>query len=360
MRLQWVQHANQLSAIQTGGPASPPLIPRDLPRLPQSVTNLATRYTPLDTLSTSPREQTVSVPDRELQRETQRQDRRPFPSTNTNSFTLASASTSASPSTAEDVARRRQRIEELEALELREHDQQLRERTREIEIREIEIRARELELEHARLLNSRVGLEAYTEDATRGLARTSPWPKPPPNPTPRYSQHSQSTTNLVASDRERERERPTSYYDRARAPQLQPNAPATARPADHAPFCGCRACSVVQYSSANNESPATSAHEARPPETPIRLRPEKPRGWMRRLSMPVVVGNAFSLDSKKNNGLNVATNFSATGRVGANSANMSMAVPAEDGRLIRRSFERDSTGGISNVSRPRKISFGRR
>ncbi|KAJ8588834.1 hypothetical protein M405DRAFT_862618 [Rhizopogon salebrosus TDB-379] len=42
-----------------------------------------------------------------------------------------------------------------------------------------------------------------------------------------------------------------------------------------------------------------SSHNLRHPESPILLRPEKPKGWVWRLSMPVV-GAALSLDTKKN------------------------------------------------------------
>ena len=108
--------------------------------------------------------------------------------------------------------------------------------------------------------------------------------------------------------------------------QSQPPSPADRGQSSslgHADFCGCATCSASQYRTRNTPSP----HDLRPPEPPINLRPEKPKGWIRRLSMPV--GNAFSLDSKK-----------------SNSSLRNVPLAGEDGR-IRRSFEKS---GISNRS----------
>ncbi|KAG8213324.1 folate-sensitive fragile site protein Fra10Ac1-domain-containing protein [Butyriboletus roseoflavus] len=96
---------------------------------------------------------------------------------------------------------------------------------------------------------------------------------------------------------------------------------------DHAPFCGCDTCSVSKYK-ATDLSP--SPRDLRPPEPPILLRPEKPKGWIRRLSMPSV-NMSFSLDAKKN--------------ASALSLKAGLPLPAENGQLGKQSFEQ---GPISN------------
>ena len=75
---------------------------------------------------------------------------------------------------------------------------------------------------------------------------------------------------------------------------------------------------------------------------------------MRRLSMPVV-GAAFH-----NSSVGSGSGASVDSKKGVKST-VNMVVPTEDGVIVRRSFERDASGGISNVAvRPRKLSFGRR
>lgn len=98
---------------------------------------------------------------------------------------------------------------------------------------------------------------------------------------------------------------------------------------DHAPFCGCQTCSASKYGIPNTSS---SPHDFRPPEPPIMLRPEKSKGWIRRLSMPSMNG-AFSLDAAKRNA--------------ASLANLAQALPVpvgEEGRLRKRSFEQNVVG----------------
>jgi len=103
---------------------------------------------------------------------------------------------------------------------------------------------------------------------------------------------------------------------------------------DHAAFCGCATCSASKYKA---RSATPTPYDLRPPEPPISLRPEKPKGWIRRITVPV--GHAFSLDSKKSiSGLKNGIMFSAAG---------------EDGKM-RRSYEQ---GGISSRS---VANFGRR
>ena len=250
----------------------------------------------------------------------------PEPSSTTPSTPSVSRYSAApqTPST-EEIALRRQRIEELEELELREREHELRMRER-----EIEQRARELERERLQLLNARgVRNDGYTSDGTRatGGRRVSTTQRPTIETLPgsRYpSSYSQSTTHLVP---------PVSQQtSSSRTGSSQPSSPAS-QPADHAPYCGCESCSASKYKSREVPSP----RDLRPPEPPIQLRPEKPKGgWIRRLSMPVIP-NAFSLESKKG-GVGIAGGPAAGYR-------SSMAFADEDGRL-----HTDLTGGIRNRS----------
>ena len=80
--------------------------------------------------------------------------------------------------------------------------------------------------------------------------------------------------------------------------------------AGHAANCGCETCSVSKYS-----APPQGVHQR------VDSKPDKPRSWMRRLSMPV--GNALGLDSSKRSqagaglpGGGGATNFSLGSGVG--------------------------------------------
>lgn len=232
------------------------------------------------------------------------------------------------------LAARRRHIEELEELEFREQAHALRERERQIEMQTLE-----LERERLRILTLGVGARGAGERAV--------------NVRP-HSQHSYSTTNLVqprangsAADLPI---RPTSQYGEplmVAASHSSGSSNSTGRATDHAPYCGCQKCASASYASPGRISETTLAAKA-----------EKPKGWIRRLSMPVV-SNAFSSgnDSKKGNGA-----ITMGGHNGG--AMRGYGVPSEDGRLIpRASFERDATGGISNVtsnSRSRKLSFGRR
>ena len=185
---------------------------------------------------------------------------------------------------------------------------------------EIDRRTRELERDSGNSVNgNRVGYASQ---------RPSNLPQEPPrrysqfdSPTPAISRaRYHSTTHLVP---------PPSSSSSTYLPsgsQSQPPSPADRGQSSslgHADFCGCATCSASKYKTQNTPSP----HDLRPPEPPINLRPEKPKGWIRRLSMPV--GNAFSLDSKR-----------------SNSSLKNLPPAGEDGRM-RRSFEK---GGISNKS----------
>jgi len=222
--------------------------------------------------------------------------------------------------TAEDadiVRRRRQRLEELAELELKEKELELRARER-----EIEMRARELERDRAHLMTA--------HGDARGDALTSRSQRPSPG---RYSY---STTHLIPP----QPDSPFSNYHGQQSSRSQESSPVRPQPkGDHASYCGCDQCSVAKYKTRNT---TPSPHDLRPPEKPISLRPEKAKGsWMRRLSMPVIVGNAFSLDSKKNTSVTSLKNLGGA--------------VLEDGRLVRRSHE--LSGGVSNRS---TTNLGRR
>ncbi|KAH9902481.1 hypothetical protein C8Q73DRAFT_749665 [Cubamyces lactineus] len=312
---------------RTGGPSSPP--PRDLPRLPTSVSTLAHRYEP--TTSTSVSRQATGSPTQERARvSVDNYSRMPEPSPISREPPSSSNATrrgSMPPTpTSEEIALRRQRIEELEELEIREREHELR-----MKEREIEHRARELERERQQLLTARTGRnDGYASDNSRGAIAngqvpTGQRPSADTLPGSRYpSSYSQSTSNLVPP--------PSSQSMGVRQPSSQPSSPGI-QPHDHAPYCGCESCSASKYK-ARDVAPR---RDSRPTEPPLNLRPEKPRGgWIRRLSMPVV-SNAFSLDSKKN--------VSNVGIAGGPGYRNSLAFAEEDGRLYT-----DLTGGIRNRS----------
>lgn len=253
-----------------------------------------------------------------------------FPAVQSRTRTYSQTTPQSGAYAAEDLmAARRRHIEELEELEFREQTHALRERERQIEMQTLE-----LERERLRILTLGVGARAAGERPVGMRA---------------HSQHSYSTTNLVqprangsAADLPI---RPTSQYGEplmVAASNSSGSSNSTGLQTDHAPYCGCQACASAQYAPPNRVSETTLAAKA-----------EKPKGWMRRLSMPVV-GNAFS-SGQKGNVVNSLGGHNGAGVRG-------YGVPSEDGRLLSQAtLERDATGGISNVtSRSRKLSFGRR
>lgn len=77
-------------------------------------------------------------------------------------------------------------------------------------------------------------------------------------------------------------------------------APLSAASTGHASNCGCETCSVSKYAGVGVQQQQTQ-HQR------VDSKPDKPRSWMRRLSMPV--GTAFGLDSaKRNSNQNQASN----------------------------------------------------
>lgn len=220
----------------------------------------------------------------------------------------------------EELARRQRQGEESAEQEHKPKEQALRDRQQQ----EMEMRARGREKNRALFLNSRDG-DAYSDAGSTTRANpandtSEPERRQFDSPTSAISRgrYSYSTTHLVPptflspTQLRHFRSQPPSPVDEGRSST-----------ADHADFCGCTTCSASKYKIRNTPS----AHDLRPPQPPITLRPEKPKGWIRRLSMPV--GNAFSLDSKKSNP--ALKNGLATG---------------EDGRI--RSFEQ-SNRSMSNL-----------
>lgn len=203
---------------------------------------------------------------------------------------------------------RRQHVEGLEDLQLREREYELRQRER-----EIEQQVRELERERARFKTSQgpgrsPGRDGYASDTARSNASPRSYHPPQPYAGPPEGRYSNSATHLIppppASSRAGSSSSQSQPYAQSEA-HSQPSPAFQARdlrdeppPSDHAPFCGCHACSVAKYKHADT---APSPRDLRPPEPPIMLRPEKPKGWMRRLSMPVI-SNPLSSDSKKSPG----------------------------------------------------------
>lgn len=264
-----------------------PLAPKDLPRLPTRVSDLASRYQPIDEPMTPRRSPTVDRPA-------------------VNQDPLASQATRDSPFGEDDIRRRRQRIEQLAELELREKEYELRQRER-----ELNQKTRDFELDRIDFL-----------DAGGDLISTNDTPKSPHVTPFQHKRGSQSTSHLVPP--------PNSTSPQQRGSQSpscsQPSSPLPAK--DHAPFCGCDTCSVIKY---KMPEVLSSPHDLRPPEPPILLRPEKPMGWIRRLSMPAV-GAALSLDAKKN--------------ASATSLKSGLSSAVDNGRRRKRSFDQ----GVSNRS----------
>ncbi|KZT06136.1 uncharacterized protein LAESUDRAFT_813047 [Laetiporus sulphureus 93-53] len=296
---------------------------REVPRLPTSVSRLATQYETSAVAPTSP-----SPPQNRSRASTDMTRRIPPPESSVLPSAAKQVVTGHAPAAiVDDIAIRRQRIEELEELELREQELELR-----MKEREIGRKAKELEAERARLLYTRSPDSGHGSDATRGgiVNRLSKYPQLgsfPSQPPSRaqYVVHSYSTTNLQPQ--------PTSPPTSSQQSSSQPSSPLF-RPTDHAPYCGCEACSTSKYRS---QESSLGAADVRPRQPPIiGIRAEKPKGWIRRLSMPV--GNAFSLDSKKNLG--------GAGVWGGSSSRTSLVLPGEDGVMLQKTI----TGGIKNRS----------
>jgi hypothetical protein len=200
-------------------------------------------------------------------------------------------------------------------VELREKEMVLRRREREIAVRE-----RELERERAYLMGGGQSSQSRVEFPSGGgggghLA-------PPPSLQAGHAQGPPSP-----------RQRQISLS--------QPTYPShTSTTAPHAASCGCSQCSVSKYKEHNAGS---SSYDLRPPDKPINLRPppEKPKSWMRRLSMPVGVSmGSLGLggEGRKKEGAGMGTGMGVL----------------EDGRTVGgRSWEANGTGNrsVTNLRR---------
>jgi hypothetical protein len=313
-------------------PASPP--PKDIPRLPLSVSNLATRYEAVVETQDPNREPKTPVEERRMPTEVRLLQGRNSPMTQRHVAASpppqASSAVSTSDSTESEIARRRQRILELEELELREQAHEIR-----LKEREIEQRARELERDKQRLMNTRTHhidspllspqkpggqyttrlVDSPSSSPVLGSRQPFPSTQPRPQhaPAPSMGQRfpsSQSSTSQPSS--------PSLYHH----PSI---------PSDHPDSCGCETCSLSKYNSKPGMNPQTSSTNLRLQDSPVLYasnKTEKPKGWIRRLSMPVMA-NAFSSESKK--GISSA-NYVTSGAGGMPHRN-SLAIPDEDGRL---------------------------
>ncbi|EAU85615.2 hypothetical protein CC1G_06328 [Coprinopsis cinerea okayama7 len=325
------------------GSTSPP--PRALPKIPLSVTDLASKYEGNDgqisaraRASSPPMARQQSLP---LEVRTKQESSHYVPRM---SHRPGQHSIATSTPTLEEDSRRRMGDEDAE--------RQLLERQRELAEREraIEAEARELERERARLANLRGSVESASqsggkmstvaEEPHRGEPIRAPIsPLRPrrislrkqlqrplsqmdlddeesPSPTRlrstgnqgRYgdSQHNNTPPPQQAThqqSRNGDDHRNVRYNDERQSP--------TTSSSPHAPYCGCETCSIAKY-----RTPSTSTTDSRPLSSGNLLRPpinsDKPKGgWMRRLSMPGGLSNAFSLDSKRNHHQNAGVSGSS-------------------------------------------------
>ena len=205
-------------------------------------------------------------------------------------------------------------------------------------------RERQLEMERRRLnewdrerSRDRDRESGYTSDNhgrirgggyTNDIRGTSPYSTPAaPGPSRRYSASPQpmSSTTSLTSPAHPALSQPHRSPPRAHSPLPIPE--------DHSPSCGCHRCSVQHYTaSSKNSEPVVFK-----PEPPIKLRPEKPKGWFRRMSMDVagIVGGEKDKERERDpRGGAVSPTGSAVGGAGRH-----IAVPPEDTRVRRRSFE---------------------
>jgi len=305
---------------------SPSTTLKDVPRLPLSVNDLASRYQPghgpssprpgpsslpplrqLPVLPPTPR-----TPPRQSNSYQERMPHNPEPPTLT---------TGANSVKDEASQWRRQEMDELAELELKQKQTELWEQER-----VIEMRARELERDRLHSMNAREedGLaNTNTNEGSRRNPEPHFQPLRPLRPrsqmdlaqasanasynltplSPLRPRFSQSSSYLIPPSPSRNSPQPFnspdsgSAYLHSDSSSRQSSQHREDKP-PHAPSCGCETCSVAKY---RTPSPAAPPLD-RPPTKPLSIRPvEKPRpGWIRRLSVPV--GNAFNLDSKKSIG----------------------------------------------------------
>ncbi|KAK0469668.1 uncharacterized protein EV420DRAFT_55600 [Desarmillaria tabescens] len=319
------------------GASSPP--PRDIPRLPMSVTDLATRYQPSDGPS-SPRIRASSPPiarplppldffSQARQAEASFRERSPpgaFRDASTTPTPTSMPQPNLQTHTAahDDAVRRQQRLEELE---IKEKEQKLR--ARELEI---ELKSRELERQRDFLMSSSTALgrnrDGYISE-DRSLSGHG-----------RDSDRQARDTSLSRSRDDVRNEIPRPPHANSLAPpstrtlgsssEENGNSDRSGQSLNqlHPPYCTCDTCKNSRYGGTTS----------RPGE-------KSKGGWMRRLSMPIVAGNAF-LDAKRHGGTMKRGLMSLDGKKNASTTILAQ----EDGRLTtggRRSYD---ASGISNRS----------
>lgn len=198
---------------------------------------------------------------------------------------------------------------------------EIHERERQLRLREQEIMesARELERQKRALKDARNGLsvENAYDRHREPITDRSQYESPSASPITRPQiLQSQSSTHLAVHNAEA-----YAHSNGSRTVVSAGSSPIL--PGEHAPYCGCESCSVSQYRT-RDLSPVN--RNTRPVEPPIQLRPEKPKGWIRRLSMPVM-GNAFSSGSDSKKGIS-SNQFKDGYR-----SSLALPLPDEDGRL---------------------------
>ena len=285
-----------------------------------SVTEMASRYEPLPATSTS-----GSSPSTSLQRDrptsppvTMAKKRTSLPPPE---GSIKPQSRTASGAASPTVSRGENSADAQRAQELLDRERRVREMEETMRLRE-----RELEVGKAELMDRYHSLGPFQDERQQSQqGATSPTLAGSRNPSSANLQHTQHTSNNTSNNgmnsmspprpdvRTRHTSfqlpgeqqthgpgslaRPVSYAasntSRSSAHQdsRSHSSTNTRPPNDHAPSCGCASCSVSQYSQSYSPS-SGQAYDLRPPDKPISLRPEKPKGWIRRLSMDV--GNAFS------------------------------------------------------------------
>ncbi|THH16387.1 hypothetical protein EUX98_g9305 [Antrodiella citrinella] len=281
--------------------------PKEIVRIPLSVSSLATRYDATGDVPPSPRS-----PERQ-RLSTDQAARVPALSGPERSPQMVKQI----PSSSGDPSKVKQRTLDMEERErqLRAREEAMDRKTKEMEFEVYQIR-RDLD---------RRPVDLPSNDHAPRTPVASRQQAYPPASSPRLVQqmHSYSATNLGTYAM------PTTLTHYSRTNPSPLNSPGIGVP-DHAPSCGCEACSASKY---RTRDTYPSSRDLRPPEPPITLRPEKPKGWIRRLSMPVM-GNAFSSDSKKG-----MTNLAIASSASSGPYRSSLALADEDGR-----FRYDLTG----------------
>lgn len=297
--------------------------------------------------------------------------------------TVSGTSAAASPTMSRGDPQADQRAQEL-----MDRERRLREMEETIRVRE-----RELEVGKAELMDRYHSLPCERQQQQSTATPTLSGSR---NPSSTNLNSSHNNVNSMSPPRPDVRTRHTSFQ--LPGEQLPQGPGSLARPVsyaasstsarssshqtnDHAPSCGCASCSVQQYSQSPSAGQGQTAYDLRPPDKPISLRPEKPKGWIRRLSMDV--GNAFSSSSSMTGGGakgGISSNMYATtgakggvfgmdqgGRKNASVTNFGkfgqgMQTPSspgagvsEDGRFgaVRRSYDvgNRSATNLNNVGR---------